>query len=157
MKSWTVQSSDGISHTIQYKKGFRNKLIVDGETYKLKSSNWCINLIDYSIDFEGAECRLVVMGNKADLAVNGTFLDSKQPYEPLSSIPSWIYVLVGISTIGGLVLFGLIGLCIGLIMSTLYMNLGLKKKKGAVIGSFIGCTLLQIALGIFTAGLLNLL
>ena len=57
MKSWTVQSSDGISHTIQYKKGFRNKLIVDGETYKLKSSNWCINLIDYSIDFEGAECR----------------------------------------------------------------------------------------------------
>ena len=60
------------------------------------------------------------MGNKADLAVNGTFLDSKQPYEPLSSIPSWIYVLVGISTIGGLVLFGLIGCCIGLIMSTLY-------------------------------------
>lgn len=154
MKSWTVQSSDGINHTIQYKKGLKNKLIVDGEIYKLKSSNWCVNLIDYSINFEGTECRLVVMGNKADLAVNGTFLDSQKPYEPLSSIPSWIYVLVGISSIGGLLLLGVIGACVGIIMSTLYLNLGLKKKKSGVIISFVICTLLQICLAFLISNML---
>mgnify|MGYP006972473778 CR=1 FL=1 len=35
---------------IQYKKGvFKNKIIIDGEIHKIKSSNMFINVIDYGI------------------------------------------------------------------------------------------------------------
>lgn len=66
-KQWTV-TADGVNHTIEYKG--RN-LLVDGQKYPLKSSNWFIQLIDYAINFGDTQCRLVVMGNKVDLAVNG--------------------------------------------------------------------------------------
>ena len=146
MKSWTVQAEDGIQHTIQYKKGvFSNKVIVDNESYKVKSSNWCINLIDYSINFGTTNCHLVVTGNKADLAVNGTYLDSQKEYEPLSKVPEWIYILIGISVFGGMIVSGILSLVIGIIMSTFYVQAALKKKTGTVIGLFAACTAIQLA------------
>ena len=50
MKKWIVEA-DGVNHEIEYKIGFTKKIIVDGETYKTKSSNMFINIIDFIIFF----------------------------------------------------------------------------------------------------------
>lgn len=143
MKQWEVESN-GVKHLIQYKTGLKKKIIVDDETHKVKSSNSFINVIDYGIKFGSTECNLVVVGNKADLAVNGTFLGSNKPYEPISNIPAFVWVLVGISVLGGFLLSGILSLVIGLLMSILYLQFGLQKNKSAIIGSFIGCTAFQV-------------
>ncbi|SHJ13289.1 hypothetical protein SAMN02745163_01383 [Clostridium cavendishii DSM 21758] len=145
MKTWEIEA-DGIKHEIKYKKGFTNKIIVDGETHKVKSSNMFLNVIDYEISFGSTNCNLVVVGTKIDLAVNGSFLGSHEEYKPLNGVSSWIWILVGISTLGGMILSGIISLLIGLLMSTLYIQFDLSKKKGAVIASFIACSILQIIL-----------
>lgn len=145
MRKWEVMV-DGVKHEIEYKIGLSRKIIVDGEPYKAKSSNMFINVVDYGISFGDTECKLVVIGNKADLAVNGIFLGSKKPYEPISNMPAWIGVLVGLSIIGGWFFAGLLGLCVGLIGSTCYIQLGLRKKVVPVIGCFIGCSAIQLIL-----------
>lgn len=138
MKQWNVTDVNGTTHTVGYGKGFsKNKIIVDGETYKVKSSNWFINVIDYSIDFPGTNCHIVVIGNSAKLSVNGTFLDNGKPYEPVSGIPAWIWVLVGLSVIGGYFFGGLLCLAIGCAMSVFYLQAGLHKKTGLVIVLFL--------------------
>lgn len=142
-KTWEVEV-DGVKHTVEYKAGFGIKVIVDGEEHKAKSSNWFINMLDYSISFGDAKCNLTVIGNKIDLAVNGTYLGSGKPYEPLSNVPVISYVFLGISVVGGWFLCGLIGALIGLLMGTLYVKMGLEKKIGAVVALFFGCTAIQV-------------
>lgn len=144
-KNWEVDI-DGVKHNIQYKAGFGCKIIVDGEVHKVKSSNWFINLIDYAIKFGSTDLRLVAIGNKIDLAVNGVYLGSGENYEPVSKTPSWVYVLVGLSVIGGYFVSGLFGLLVGVLFSSLYVQSGLKKKTGVVIGAFAACTIIQIAI-----------
>lgn len=153
MRKWEVES-DGVKHEIQYKTGLRKKLIVDGDTHKVKSSNAFINVIDYGITFGNTECKLVVIGNKADLAVNGTFLGSKKTYEPISNIPVYVWVLVGVSTLGGYLLSGIFSLLAGLFLSSLYIQFGLQKKKGAIVGSFIACTVIQVLIFFALASIL---
>lgn len=143
MKKWDV-TADGVKHTIEYKRG---KVVVDGEVHKVKSSNWFIYMIDYEISFGDAKCNLVTIGNKTDLAVNGTYLGSGQPYKPTANTPAWVWVLVGISTLGGVFMFGLFGCLIGVLMSTLYIKLSLEEKTGAIIGAFIACCVIQIVVG----------
>lgn len=152
-KKWEIEV-DGVKHEIEYKAGFGRKIIIDGELHKVKSSNWFINVIDYEIKFNETVCQLVVIGAKANLAVNGTFLGSNEPYIPVSGVPSWIWVLVGISTLGGFFFAGLLALLVGLFMSMLYVQFGLQKKNGAAIGSFVGCCVLQLIVGVGIASLL---
>lgn len=152
-KTWDI-TIDGTNHTIQYKAGFGCKILVDGQQYKVKSSNWFIQLIDYAIDFGSTQCRLVAIGNKVDLAVNGTYLGSGKPYEPVSNTPAWIYVLVGLSILGGYFWGGLLCMLVGVLFSVLYIQSALNRKTGMVIGCFIGCTVIQLALGLLFAGLL---
>lgn len=144
MRQWQIEV-DGTKHEIKYKQGiFKRSIIVDGEVYKVKSSSSFINIIDYGITFGNTECKLVVIGNKVDLAVNGTFLGSKKAYEPLSGIPAFVWVFIGISVIGGRILSGILGLLAGISMSLLYIQFAVNKNIRAVIASFIGCTVLQI-------------
>ncbi len=139
MNSWEVTDSNGAVHNISHNiKGGKNVITVDGETYKVKSSNWFINLIDYSIELPGAVCNLVVIGRKADLAVNGIYKSNGNAYEPVSNMPAWIWVLVALSVIGGWFFGGLLCCFIGCLLSILYVQFGLQKKNGAVIGIFIG-------------------
>ena len=53
-KQWTVTAADGMNHVIEYKG---RSLLVDGQKYPLKSSNWFIQLIDYAINFGETQCR----------------------------------------------------------------------------------------------------
>lgn len=146
MKRWEIEV-DGVKHEIKYKNGLTRKIIVDGETYKVKSSNMFINVIDYGISFGSTDCKLVVIGSKADLAVDGIFLGSKKPYQPVSSVAPYIWVFVGISTLGGFIFSGIISLCIGILASMLYIQSGIQKKNNLVIGCFVACSFIQLLWG----------
>lgn len=153
-RQWNI-TVDGISHKIEYSALFSRKLVVDGQSYKLKSSNLFLNVIDYAIDIGGARIQLVVIGNKADLAVNGTFLGNGQPYQPVSSMPAWIWVFVGLSIIGGYFLSGILGMLVGLLFSMLYVKNGIMKKTGMVIAMFVLCSVIQVGLMIAVGTMLK--
>ena len=126
---WTVTDSMGNPHQIMFKKGFGGaKCIVDGDTYKMKSKNWVIWMADHQISIPGAECNLVVIGNKIRLAVNGTYLEDGTPYEPIRNIPTWLNVLVGINAVIAVFMFGMIGLAIAVLLDLLTYKLALSKK-----------------------------
>lgn len=151
-KIWTV-NADGVNHEIMYKG--RN-LFVDGEKYKLKSSNWFIQLVDYAITFGDTSCRLVVIGNKVDLAVNGRYLGSGEAYEPIANIPAAVSVFAGVSAVLGFLMNGWLGACIGILLGVLYFNLYLKKKSlTPVIIVFAAASVFQVILGIVVSLLLS--
>ena len=141
---WVV-NAEGVEHHVEYKP---KKLIVDGETYKLKSANWFVNLIEYTIHFGDVTCCLVVIGNKVDLAVDGKFLGSGKTYEPVGNIPVVVTVFGAVSTILGFLLNSFIGAAIGALLATLYFNLYLKKKSMIpVVIAFVIGLVGQLALG----------
>ncbi|NLM35108.1 MAG: hypothetical protein GX206_06675 [Clostridiales bacterium] len=84
------------------------------------------------------------------------FIDSRQAYVPLHTLPSWITALTGICIIGGLFSGCIINLLIGFCMSILYVRLGLEQKKNAIIGSFIGSTVIQLIVAILLVIAYNL-
>lgn len=128
---WTVTDSMGNNHQISYKRGFVGaKCIVDGEEYKVKSKNWVIWMADHQISIPGAECNLVVLGNRVRLAVNGTYLDNGEPYEPIRNIPKALNVLVLIGAVLATILFKVYGLCISALLALLTYKLSLSKKNG---------------------------
>lgn len=147
-KEWNVTDGMGNNHVIGLHVGVFGgmKVVVDQDTYKAKSSNWFLRVLDYQISLPGAECNLVVIGNKVRLAVNGTYIDDGKPYEPVANVPVWVWALVAISSIGGFFFAGWIGLCVGVLMSALYIKFALDKKNGAVIGMFAICLVLLAAL-----------
>lgn len=142
----TVTDSMGNMHQIMFKKGFGGaKCIVDGDTYKMKSKNWVIWMADHQISIPGAECNLVVIGNKIRLAVNGTYLEDGTPYEPIRNIPTWLNVLVGINAVIAVFMFGLIGLAIAVLLDLLTYKLSLSQKNS--IALVIQIVLLVVVLG----------
>lgn len=144
-KTWDV-NVNGTMHTIEYRTGFGGpKVIVNGQSYRVRSQNWFVVMIDYPIQIDGAELRVVVIGNKVDLAVNGVYLGSGEPYQPLHKVPAVSHVFLGISCIGGFFVCGWVGLLIGILFGTLcYIRFGLKGNTGAVIGTFVACTAIQL-------------
>lgn len=131
---WTVTDSMGNNHQIMFKKGFGGaKCIVDGDTYKMKSKNWVIWMADHQISIPGAECNLVVIGNKIRLAVNGTYLEDGMPYEPVRNIPTWLNVLVGINAVIAVFMFGLIGLAVAVLLDLLTYKMSLSQKNSIAL------------------------
>ena len=143
---WTVTDSMGNPHQITFKRGFGGaKCIVDGDSYKMKSKNWVIWMADHQISIPGAECNLVVIGNKIRLAVNGTYLEDGTPYEPIRNIPTWLNVLVGINAVIAVFMFGMIGLSIAVLLDLLTYKLSLSQKNS--IALVIQIVLLVVVLG----------
>ena len=69
-KKWEV-TVNGTNNVIEYKAGFGAKILVNGQAYKVKSQNWWVMMVDYPIMIDDTEIRVVAIGNKVDLAVNG--------------------------------------------------------------------------------------
>lgn len=155
-KEWNVTDSMGNVHKVQCKLGGfgGSKVIVDNDTYKLKSSNWFINVVDYQISLPGAVCNLVIIGNKIRLAVNGVFLDDGQPYTPVNNVPAWVWVFVAISCVGGWFFSGICGICIGIIFSIFCVRFALEKKNGLAIAMFVLSLVLELVLMFILGSLL---
>ena len=129
-KEWMVADSMGNNHQISFRKGAFGgaKCIVDGDTYKMKSKNWVIWMADHQISIPGAECNLVVIGNKVRLAVNGTYLEDGTPYEPIRNIPVYINVLTLLNLIIGYFMLGLLGAVVAVLVDLLTYKMSLSKK-----------------------------
>lgn len=156
--NWTITDSNGTTHNLECKvKAFSGpQITVDTNTYRVKSSNWFVNLIDYSVDFPGANCHIVMIGKKARLAVNGTYQDNGAPYEPVSGIPAWVWVLVALSVIGGWFFGGILCCAIGAALSTVYVAGALEKNTKKVILAFVAfvvIALIFLALNVALVGL----
>ncbi len=147
-KSWSFTDTYGKEHSIVYKAGFGLKLIVDGTAYKLKSQNWFINVIDYSIEIAGSDIRLVAIGTKVDVAINGVYIGSGKPYVPIqANTPAWVWVLVGVSAIVGLLLNAALGVVIAICFGTFYINFAVSRKNKMVIACFLAWAVIQAILG----------
>lgn len=146
-KSWSFTDMYGKEHSIEYKNGFGLKLIVDGTVYKLKSQNWFINVIDYSIEIAGTDIRLTAIGNKVDVAVNGVYLGSGKQYVPIqANTPAWVWVLVGLSAVVGFFLNSLLGILVAVCFGTFYINFAISRKNGMVIACFAAWVVVQAIL-----------
>lgn len=117
---------------------------MNGQAYKVKSQNWFVMMVDYPITIDDTELRVVVIGNKVDLAVNGVYQGSGEQYQPLHKTPTICNVFLGISCIAGFLLCGWIGLLIGVLFGTVYVKQGLAGKVGNAVGAFVGCTVIQL-------------
>lgn len=133
-KEWMVADSMGNNHQISFRKGFGGaKCIVDGDTYKMKSKNFVIWMADHQISIPGAECNLVVVGNKVRLAVNGVYLEDGTPYEPIRNIPVWLNVLTILNLVVGVFMYGAIGCCVSILLALLAYKMSLSKKNGVAL------------------------
>lgn len=134
-KEWLVADSMGNNHQISFRRGAFGgaKCIVDGDTYKMKSKNWVIWMADHQISIPGAQCNLVVVGNKVRLAVNGTYLEDGTPYEPIRNIPAWLNVLVVLNAVIGTIMFGAIGLAINALLALLTHKMSLSRKNNVAM------------------------
>lgn len=156
--NWTITDANGMTHQlgIQFKTFGGPQITVDGNIYKVKSSNWLVNIIDYSVDFPGANCHIVMIGNKTRLAVNGTYNDDGTAYEPVSSLPAWVWVLVALSVVGGFFFGGWIFAAIGVAFSTIYISAVLSKNnKKAILFFVLFAVLCAIWFGVQIALSLN--
>lgn len=113
----------------------------------MKSKNWVIWMADHQISIPGAECNLVVVGNKVRLAVNGTYLEDGTPYEPIRNIPVLLNVLVGINAIATIFMFGVLGFCLNILADLLCYKLSLSKKNGIAYVIQIVWLVLVLVLG----------
>lgn len=153
--AWTITDGNGMTHELSCRlRSFGGpEIMIDGNAYRVKSSSWLINMVDYSIDFPGVNCHVVMIGNKFRLAVNGTYNDDGTAYEPLTSIPAWVWVLIALSVVGGLFFGGWICVAIGLAFSSIYITAALKKNTKKVIGFFV----LYLVIAIPVSILVNML
>ncbi len=94
---WTVTGSDGFDHSVTLTRSvWSNKLTItiDGaETVvKPRSQQVMTGIIDHTLPVGGKTCHLVVMGQQADLAVDGQYLTAKRPYLPYRTRPKWVWI-----------------------------------------------------------------
>ena len=129
---WNVEV-DGVQHTIEYKKAFRGKLIVDGNVEIIKSTNPFIMLIDKTINFGNKKIQFVVIGAKADLAVDGFFLNSKKQYVPVDKLPVWTWAFVTLCLLP-IVFFlgGLAPILCGIIGTTFCITVSLSPSRSTL-------------------------
>ncbi len=139
-KQWAITTADGSRHIISRKGSW---VWIDGEKQKMSSKSWFIQLYDHQFQVGGSMCRVVVMGRKCDLAIDSVFVDSKQAYEPVGTIPTYATVLSAISCIVGF----LMNKWLGVLLRVFYCSLAVQKRPTAVILTFIVGIVFQIVFG----------
>lgn len=143
-KEWAITTADGSRHIISRKGSW---VWIDGEKQKMSSKSWFIQLYDHQFQVGGSMCRVVVMGRKCDLAIDSVFVDSKQAYEPVGTIPTYATVLSAISCIVGFLMNKWFGALIGVLLRVFYCSLAVQKRPTAVILTFIVGIVFQIVFG----------
>ena len=119
-KNWSIDI-DNNKHKIKFiqsKFSGKNRLEIDENEVAInKSAFQGIVGIDQLITIGNKECRFVSSGNKADIVVDGVYVDSKKQYIPSESIQwwGWIFVVmcvaIPIISLGGALpaLIGMVG------------------------------------------------
>lgn len=129
----------------------KHELTINGYPVELQRPTFgSLRGIDQTIMLGGIECHFVLIGNKADFAVGGTYIDSQKPYMPLKSTPWWAYIFMvacialPVSTLGGAlpVVLGILGFT-----GCLRISINPTRKTAASVFACLGLTLLVWAVG----------
>jgi hypothetical protein len=97
VKEWQFTVSD-TPYTVRYCRGLfesngevrvNDELIPRDKRYE----RFMLGL-DRPLSLGDKEYRLVACGNRVDIAVDGTFVDSRKPYLPLLRTPGWVWIFV---------------------------------------------------------------
>lgn len=97
MNKWIININGRCNEVIfkPNKWSGKHKLIINGEEVLLKKAPLQgLVGVDQPIAIAGKECRFVLIGKKADIAIDGIYVDSKKPYIPLESMPWWTWVFI---------------------------------------------------------------
>ncbi|TKH41555.1 hypothetical protein C1I60_19680 [Paenibacillus terrae] len=154
MAKWNVEDN-GTQYEIEYKRSLGGgKIIVNGSVQKVKSQNAFLNLVDFPIRLTNKAVNVVVIGNKADLAVDGVYLGSNQPYVPVAKVPGWSWAFVVVSLVIGWLFAGIFGLCFGILGSMFYVKSSLSMHQStnrriiSCLIVFLIISIVQIIFGI---------
>lgn len=142
-KEWKVDSR-GKKHTVVYETGRIAKVTVDGVETEVRSVTPWLNLFDHHMWIGHEDAHLVVVGKNVRLAVNGTYLESQEKYEPLQAIPKVLNILVFFNVAGGALMGGILCGLAGIIFGTFYAKAAVKGGKMRMYLTFFICTLLQL-------------
>lgn len=95
--------------------------------------------LDHPIYIGGKECRLVVLGNMADIVMDGVLVDSGKAYMPFLKTPLWTWIfIVGCLAIPVINQGGLIPAALGILGSVYCIRIGVSpymKTKIKVLAS----------------------
>lgn len=152
MKTWRV-NVDGMEKEISWKQGFASgTLTVDGQSQKLKSQSYWVQMNDQMFQIGSKTYHFVRIGRKMDLAEDGVYLDSKEPYVPLKNMPSWAWIIFIVLTITGILFGGWPGLFVGLLGGQVALNKSISPKETnpmpMCIGIAVACFVGQIVIGV---------
>lgn len=158
-QNWNVEI-EGQQYEISYKPSIwsgKIKLMINGEETILKS-NGLQGLvgIDAPFDIGGKQLQFVRTGQKADIAMDGVFIDSNKEYQPIGKVPwwGWIFVVLGlaipVAALGGALPF-LIGFGDAIICARISVKRGMNTVVKVLI--CLGVTILAwILLGVLLIG-----
>jgi hypothetical protein len=138
IKEWNIEIEGNNYNVVLERSIFlgKNKLYINEMQQELMNIPFqTYKGLDQPIYIGGKECRLVVLGNRADIVIDGLYLDSGKPYKPFEKIPVWTWVFIiasmaiPIINVGGLIpaALGILGsvYCIRIGVSP-YMKTGMK-------------------------------
>lgn len=96
-KQWNLTVA-GLPYAVTFKSSIwsgKKRLIVNGQETIIKNK-FAYDYVgmDVPVEIGGKECRLVMAGGDADLAVDGVFISSGEPYEPLAKMPKWNWIFI---------------------------------------------------------------
>jgi len=130
-KSWVLTVEEKVFNIEYNPKSLsgRNKVMVNGSPEKLKFTFMTgFAGLDQELYLGGKVAHFVLKNGKADLAIDGYFLDSKEAYIPLPGVPKWVWLFVvacigiPVYTLGGavpvLIAMGAIAVCVKISIST---------------------------------------
>ena len=84
------------------------------------------------------EVRLVFKGNKADLAVDGYYIDSKKEYIPLMEMPNWVWIfIIGCMAIPFYTFGGAVPAVIGIVGAILCAKVSVQLSMGTPLKAFL--------------------
>ena len=159
-KLWDVDVN-GNMHAVYVRASMwssKVKLIVDEEETIIKKGLKEEFLgMDVPFCIEDKECHIVISGNIPDLAIDGMYVDSKVPYEPLKPMPIWGWVFVVLClAIPVLATGGAIPVVIG-VMGASSCAKTACSVRGTKIAKMINCIFVTVFCWIIWLGLIMLL
>ena len=153
--AWTVPGVDGKDHAVSAAVSrWSRKLTVtvDGEAKTVRPTGRQKQgaVTDLTLPVGGRSCRLVSIGDEADLVLDGAYLGCGKPYLPYHTMPKWVLIFWGLCVIlcfvGGVVSW-VVGFIASLRCGRIAMSPFREKKE-----QMIACATTAIAAWTITLG-----
>lgn len=159
-QTWQI-TVNGEEHTVTYvRQGLRSGpstlFVDDGEGRLFRPRD---GYVDVPVIVGGKECRFVMRGYNADLAVDGVFVDSGRDYRPIADVPTGYRVVTVVCLVlyfflwrthmwTAIVLAGVVWLCTDRAAHSETMSLKAKKRCCLLLPllALLGSILVQILL-----------